>query len=236
MPSSLTAGRLLLFIVSGLASSPATASGAGRPIPLGRSVGGRPIEAYEVGDRSSSRKILVVGCIHGNEPAGIAIARLLEQSSPRESDLWIVPVLNPDGFAADMRGNARGVDLNRNFPWRWRPLGGLYYSGPRPLSEPESRIGYRLIERIRPTISIWFHQHLGVVDESGGSLAVERRFASFVALPIARLVRYPGSATGWENHAFPGTTAFVVELPPGPLSAHAVARYAGAVLRLAEAG
>jgi protein MpaA len=73
--------------------------------------------------------VLVVGCIHGNEPAGIAIAQRLERSSPRGVDLWIVPVLNPDGRAADTRGNTHGVDLNRNFPWHWRPLGGVYDSG-----------------------------------------------------------------------------------------------------------
>jgi hypothetical protein len=36
----------------------------------------------------------------------------------------------------------------------------------------------------------------------------------------------------WENSVLPGTTAFVVELPPGPLSKAAVARYAHAVLML----
>jgi protein MpaA len=144
-------------------------------------------------------------------------------------------VLNPDGVAAGTRGNAHGVDLNRNFPWRWRPLGGVYYSGPRPLSEPETRLAYRLIRRLRPAISIWFHQHLDVVDESGGSLAVERRFASLVGLPLARLPREPGSAVEWEDHAFPGTTAFVVELPPGALPAASVARYASAVLAVARA-
>src|SRR5207245_4518767 len=119
-------------------------------------------------------KILVVGCIHGNECAGIAIARRLAAAPPLSGiDLWIVPDLNPDGAAAGTRGNARGVDLNRNFPWRWHPLTGLFASGRRPLSEPESRIAYRLILRVRPRISIWFHQHLDVVDESGGSLSVE---------------------------------------------------------------
>jgi murein peptide amidase A len=59
---------------------------------------------------------VVVGCIHGNETAGIAIANALERLSPRDLDLWIVADLNPDGAAADTRQNAHGVDLNRNFP------------------------------------------------------------------------------------------------------------------------
>jgi protein MpaA len=75
---------------------------------------------------------------------------------------------------------------------------------------------------LRPRLSIWFHQHLGLVDESGGSVAVERRFARAVGLPLRRLTRYPGSVVSWENHAFPGTTAFVVELGPGALSPRAL--------------
>ena len=206
-----------------------------RSITLGRSVDGRRIIAVESGDFDASRRVLVVGCIHGNETAGIAVAdRLADASPPRELDLWILPDLNPDGAAAATRGNAHGVDLNRNFPFRWRPLSGLFYSGPRPLSEPESRLAYRLIRRLRPQIAIWFHQHLRLVDESGGNVSIERRFASLVGLPLLRLTRYPGSAVGWENHAFPRTTAFVVELPAGPPTAAAAARYARAVLQIAK--
>jgi predicted deacylase len=93
--------------------------------------------------------VLVVGCVHGNEPAGIAVADALEHLSPKGVDLWIVPDLNPDGVAADTRGNAHGVDLNRNFPFRWQPRTGVYASGPRPLSEREAGIAYRLIRRLR---------------------------------------------------------------------------------------
>ncbi len=205
--------------------------GGVRHFVLGQSAEGRPIGAAELGDPSSPRKVLVVGCIHGDECAGIAVARQLERTAPpRGVDLWIVENLNPDGFAAGTRQNGRGVDLNRNFPWTWRPLQGEYDSGPRPLSEPESRLAYRLILRLRPRTSIWFHQHLRLVDESGGDVSIERRFAGLVGLPVRRLPRYPGSVTTWENHRFPGTTAFVVELPAGRLSARAVTRYAWAIL------
>jgi protein MpaA len=197
---------------------------------LGHSVDGRPIVAIESGNPANGKNVLVVGCIHGNERAGVAVTRRLAAMKPPNGlDLWIVPYLNPDGAARDTRGNARGVDLNRNFPWRWRPLTGVYYSGPRALSEPESRIAYRLIERLRPSVSIWFHQHLGVVDDSGGSVAVERRFAQLVHLPLVRLTREPGSATTWENHALPGS-AFVVELHAGSLTSAAATTFARAVL------
>jgi murein peptide amidase A len=195
---------------------------------LGRSVDGRPIVAYEVGNPASSRRELVVGCIHGNETAGIAIARRLERMSPTTVHLWVVPALNPDGVAAGTRGNAHGVDLNRNFPHQWRMQSGVFYSGPRPLSEPESRIAYRLIRRVRPQVSIWFHQHLDVVDESGGQIAVERRFATLVGLPLRRLRRESGSVVGWTNHVLPRSTSFVVELPARALSERAVARFARA--------
>ena len=202
---------------------------ARRTVPLGRSVDGRPITAVETGDTDSPRKTLVVGCIHGNECAGIAIAdRLARTPPPAEADIWVVPDLNPDGAAAGTRGNAHGIDLNRNFPWRWQHLSGTYNSSPRPLSEPETRIAYRLIMRVRPSLSIWFHQHLDLVDDSSGSRAIERRFARAAGLPLAPLTREPGSAVTWEGHRFPQGDAFVVELPRA-LAPAATDRFARAV-------
>jgi murein peptide amidase A len=179
----------------------------------------------------------VIGAIHGNERAGIAIVQRLEHdTASRDVSLWVLPDLNPDGAHANTRGNAHGVDLNRNFAWRWRPRtapGTTFYAGPGPLSEPESRFARLLISRLRPDITIWFHQSETAVDSSGGSTAIEARFARRVALPLRRLIRYPGSATTWQTHRFPKSTAFVVELPPGTLSANAARAYARAVLALA---
>lgn len=36
--------------------------------------------------------------------------------------MWTIRTLNPDGVAARRRGNAHGVDLNRNFAWNWKAI------------------------------------------------------------------------------------------------------------------
>ena len=227
---------VLLFLSLLLAGSAASGTGA-RRVVLGRSLEGRPVVAYELGDPSSPRKVLVVGCIHGDECAGIAILdRLRRLGVVAGTDLWLLPDANPDGHAAGRRGNARSVDLNRNFPWRWRPIGGVYYSGVGPASERETRIAMTLIRRLRPKVTIWFHQHLNMVVLTSGNLALQRRFAHLAGLQVGRLPTYPGTATGWSNATLLGTTAFVVELPAGPLSPSATARLARAVRAVSGSG
>ncbi len=205
---------------------------------LGRSVDGRPIRATALGSKTAPRKVLVVGAAHGNEPAGIAVVRrlLADRKLPKGVQLWIVDDLNPDGNRAGTRQNANGVDLNRNFPYAWRKQGrprSENYSGPSALSEPEARVARRLIERIQPALTVWYHQALALVDDSGGDPAIERRYAELVGLPFRRLGRNPGSITSWQNDLFRSSTAFVVELPGGPLSPRAVERHAKAVRAIA---
>jgi murein peptide amidase A len=211
-----------------------TGDASARTVPLGRSSQGRPITAVEVG-APSGRRVLVVGCIHGNETAGIAVAQALERLDPRDLDLWIVPVLNPDGVAAGTRHDARGVDLNRNFPWRWRRMSGVYASGPRPLSEREARIAYNLVRRLHPYLTVWFHQHLDMVWASGGNRRVEKVFARVSGLPYHPMPQLAGSAISWQNNALRGTTAFAAELPAGRPSGARVTRYVDAVLAAARA-
>lgn len=62
-------------------------------------------------------RVYVSAGIHGDEPAGpLAMMRLLEAGFFGEGVHWLIcPALNPDGLALGRRGNAHGLDLNRDY-------------------------------------------------------------------------------------------------------------------------
>jgi protein MpaA len=217
-------------------------------VTLGRSVEGRPIRAVArngIGDArggdASGPLVLAFGCVHGDECAGIRALRSAERGCPPYGDgLVLVPNLNPDGRAAGTRTNADGVDLNRNFAADWRAIGvpgDPQYSGPRPFSEPETRVARRLIRALRPDVTIWFHQESErLVRAWGPSIPVARRYARLSGEPFFRMPWLDGTAPNWQNHRFAGTTSFVVELPSaGPVDAdrhgRAIFELAGKLLR-----
>jgi protein MpaA len=175
--------------------------------------------------------------VHGDEPGGKRVTRaLLRRTPPAGVAIYVVHDLNPDGARRGTRGNARGVDLNRNFPHRWRGAGrGRYWPGPRAGSEPETRYAMALTRTVRPHVTVWLHQPYGiVVPTAGASPSLVRRYARVARLPVRRLPRLRGTAGGWQNAVLPGGGAFVVELRAGRPSDLAVRRHVRAVLAVAQ--
>jgi murein peptide amidase A len=130
------------------------------------------------------------------------------------------------------------VDLNRNFPYRWRgdvPQSSGYYPGRRPASEPETRAVMAFVRRIQPDLSIWYHQPWGAVLACHGSPPVAVDYAKLVGMGTSCRGRgLRGTAISWETHTIGGSTAFVVEMPPGKISAGSARRQAHAALTVAE--
>jgi N-acetylmuramoyl-L-alanine amidase len=212
-------------------------------VVIGHSVQGRTIEAVRVGDPDSPRKALVVGVIHGDETAGAAVTRQIRRRFRAIGgvDLWVVKTVNPDGLSAHTRRNAHGVDLNRNFSYRWRPgpPASGHYPGGRPFSEPESRVVRRLVRQLQPAVSIWFHQPWDqVLAPCHRDASLQRRFSQLSGIPLkrCRAQHLHGTAISWQNHTFPGSKAFVVELPGGSISARAARHDARAVVKVARDG
>lgn len=215
----------------------------GSIIEVGSSVEGRPITAVRRGD-PNGRRVLVFGVIHGDEQAGLAIvARLAELPVPDGIELYLVDSMNPDGVAADTRGNANGVDLNRNFPYNWGPIaapGDWQYAGPSPASEPETIAVVELITGLRPDLVIWYHQDLfSIGPGQGRDGRIRQRYAELTGLPVEAATggTYTGVAAQWArdllagNESEPGV-AFIVELG-ATLSAEEADLHAAAVLTVA---
>ena len=208
----------------------------GRRGIAGRSVEGRKIFLRQYGDPAEEGELLIFGCIHGDECGAREILPLTGCPLP-DADIYKVGNLNPDGFALPTRLNGRGVDLNRNFPAGWKPIGrrgSPQYSGPRPFSEPESRLAARIIRRLEPQVTIWFHQHAGpaFVRAWGQSIPWARRYAQLANLPFRRMPWLAGTAPNWQNQAFPGTASFVVEIPDGDLADRRMGRLGFAAAQL----
>jgi len=223
------AATIAVFLLLCL-SAPLAAGGSKHIVLVGETRQERKVWAVRKGETGVRQSVLVIGCIHGDERAGIAVVkRLRRMKIPSDVVIWTIRSINPDGAAAGTRQNSRGVDLNRNFPRKWKAIGEPWdtnYSGSSPSSERETRMARRFILKHRPDITIWYHQSLRLVDKSGTSkedVRVEKRY-------FKRLSPLPGTATRWQNHRLPKTTAFVVELAGGRLTARKARRHARAVI------
>jgi protein MpaA len=187
---------------------------------IGTSAGGRPIAARHRGTPGGT-VVLVVGVIHGNEDAGLAVLDLLDTLPvPAGVDLWLLPAMNPDGLALQQRGNANGVDLNRNFPHDWTPIakpGEWQYSGTGPASEPETQAFTAFADRIRPALTLWYHQDLFRISPSkGADRELRARYAALTGLPLETVTGgiYTGVAATWVRTTVPDAMSFIIELGP----------------------
>jgi protein MpaA len=238
---ALAGSAIAIAIAIALLWGPATESSpaqAPETRVIGHSVEGRAIVAERLGDPAAPRVALAVGVVHGDERAGLKVTAALRSRADDLSgvQVWVIDSLNPDGEAAGARRNANRVDLNRNFPHRWRggiPISSGYYPGPEPASEPETLAAIAFIEEIRPDVSVHYHQPWGAVLACRGRPKLAARYAKLSKLRTSCRGRgLRGTAVGWQNAAA-GGTAFVVEFPAGPISQRTARRHARAFATIA---
>ncbi len=194
----------------------------GAQLIIGRSVQGRAIWLHRFG-RSEAPQLLIIAGIHGYEAEGIAFAGSLISSLKELNpdslcyDVFVLPLLNPDGQAQGTRRNANGVDLNRNFPSRNFTVGdpsSVYYDGAQPASEPETQVLLELVRQINPRIIISLHSPLACVNYDGPAETLARSIATALGLPLRESLGYstPGSLGSWYGKDL-GLPVITLELP-----------------------
>lgn len=170
-------------------------------------------------------RVLVIGGIHGDELSSTSlvfhwIAHAMETGA--DMDWRFLPATNPDGLlqARPSRTNARGVDLNRNFPTpRWAQEAPEYWAkrtkkdprrfpGTTPLSEPETRFLNETMDRWKPDLIVSVHAPYGVLDYDGPSIPPERLGRLF----LDRVGIFPGSL-GHYGGVHRGVPVVTIELP-----------------------
>ena len=184
-----------------------------RPIFIGYSVSGRPLELYTFGH--GQRQVMIVAGVHGGyEWNTIALADELityvnkhPEIIPEDVTLFVLRNLNPDGDARahtmDGRVNDHKVDLNRNFPENWQAewdREGCWddtetTGGSGPGSEPETRAVMNFLSTHRVRALISYHSAaLGIFP--GGEPWDEESIELATALSKVTHYPYPPIDTG----------------------------------------
>ena len=202
---------LALAAVLVLGTLPAQAS---RPAVLGKrvighSVQGRPIRAWHLGQPGHGNKtVVLIAQMHGDErKVANILTSLRDGHKIRGVNLWVVPRYNPDGHAHHTRHNARGVDLNRNYPASWKRTKGYFNSGRKAASEPETRAMMAFLRKIDPDYVLSFHQPLHGVDTLTPHKKFSHKVAKKLHLPTKRFScngGCHGTMTMWFNRHFDG--------------------------------
>jgi len=236
--------RIIMGARSSIVRASALSSTAVTPLMTTRTLGysraGRAIVAYHRSGSRATRELVVIGAIHGDEPKGLAVTTLLKSMNlPANLGVWIIPTMNPDGVRSNRRGNARGVDLNRNFPYSWvsANAGTSRWSGPAAASEPETKAVKAFLTKVKPKLVVIFHSPLNGVDSYGAKSArTVQRLADASGFPVGYFDctgGCHGTLTQWFNHTLTGQ-AITFEFGSSTPTAQAIRRVATALTAVAS--
>ncbi len=208
----------------------------GEPVVIGWTVEGRALEVYRFGD-GAHKRMIVAGIHGGYEYNTVKLAlelithlKMYPWVVPEDVTLYILPDLNPDGYALQHgkygRANAHGVDLNRNWDANWQadwsrsgcwdlvPITAGAYAHSEP--EVQALAGFLLANPVEALIS-YHSAGLGIfpggIPPTANSIALAQRLSavsSYAYPPVATGCDYTGQFANWA--AGTGIPAVDIEL------------------------
>jgi len=170
---------------------------------------GLPIPAYAFG--TTGPQVLILGGVHGDEREGVEAAYGLlnrwGQAFPFQLRVTVMPAFNLDGVLRGTRGNANGVDLNRNMATKdWSPevKTPRYHPGSAPNSEPETQMLVNWLEENKPAFVLSLHSWHPVLNVNGDCLAEAKAIAAHTGYKVDASIGYPtpgclGTYSGLER-------------------------------------
>lgn len=204
---------------------------------LTKSAGGDSIEMFQLG--SGAKKILFLGCTHGNE-VGTAklVKKLINYLDDNKECLggitaYFIPVLNADGYKKAIqnpdyfgggrvgRTNDNNVDLNRNFDtkdwigegvWELGSKKIKVSGGEKPFSEPETKALVKFIEDNDINVIFDFHNRAGTVLATNDDLG--KRIAN-IYCEISGYINISENTyqnTGWIKNYFEDRNVTYIEV------------------------
>jgi protein MpaA len=166
-------------------------------LPAGRSVQDREIPVFR-SEVKASRWLYLMAGTHGDEPESLYVLdklwTWLKKTELPTLPLIIIPNLNPDGALSGTRVNARGVDLNRNYPasnWQNHASEKKYFPGPFPLSEPENRFLIDVFDHYPPLEILSFHSWKPILNYTGTAQGLAEFIAEFNHYQCCDSIGYP---------------------------------------------
>ena len=201
-----------------------------RQFVYGTSEMGKELVCHVIGDENAEKSLLMIFGVHGFEddyPRDGQVLRLIAEeviahyeAAPdalADCCLYVVPSANPDGLLDGKmqngfgRCNAKGLDINRDFPVNWKKrTDDRNKPGDEPFSTAEARAIRSLVEQVTPTWAMDVH---GWINASYGDGAMARTFAK----PFKYTVKQPvsgGMLCSWLSTVT--EEAIMLELPFSP--------------------
>lgn len=216
---------------------------------IGTNSGGQPMKVYirEACDTTNVKTVVIGSSIHASENYGqpISFNLLFKKNLPSNMRVIAIPEINGSRIDPSKEGrvNENGVNLNRNFDYRWNEMSGddtnpatSNYRGPSPMSEPESKALVSFLNALGSSVSLFmvYHDNLDYVGSSADTNpALAAKYRDYlssrgVSIKLGNAygvnIKQKGSLDGWYNQAT-GRPAILVEMPayspPEQLDAHA---------------